>query len=191
MSLINLSEEYLKNSNPPFYERIRMAFALDLYWASSLSAIEEYFRESPPKRKRSDMWGSQLSAYVVIRGLEIKRMHPDSFEEEDGVSLGGLDDGLCSPLFEIKDRTMKRLAYWMAGNSSEYIKAQKEFGFNRELYVQIPKVFLRYMHDNRRGWLGITSLDWDKRPKSKIKSLTDRLLELVSEFPTPIPQPSH
>jgi hypothetical protein len=181
MPLINLSEEYVKNFNLPLYERIRMN--LDLYWAGSLSAIEEHFRESPPKRK--DRWSSQLSAYVVIRGLEIKRMH--SFEEEDGVSLGGLDDGLCFPLFEIKDETMKRLAYWMAGGSSEYIKAQEEFGFNRELYVPIPKIFLQYRHDNGRGWLAIKSLDWNRRAQTK--SLKDRILELIPEFPNP--QPSY
>lgn len=189
MSLVNLSEEYAKNFNPPFYERIRMACDLDLYWASSLSAIEEHFRDSPPKRK--DRWSSQPSAYVVIRGLKIKRMHPDSFEEEDGVSLGGLNDGLCFPLFEIKDETMKRLAYWMAGNSSEYVEAQEEFGFNRELYVPIPKIFLQYRHDNERGWLALKSLDWDRRPQSERKSLKDRILEYIPELPTPIPQPSY
>lgn len=189
MSLINLTEEYVKNFKPPFYERIRMAFDLDLYWASSLSAIEDHFRQSPPRRK--DRWSSQPSAYVVIRGLEIKRTHPDSFEEEDGVSLGGLDDGLCFPLFEIKDETMKRVAYWMAGNSSEYVEAQEEFSFNREVYVPIPKIFLQYRHDNERGWLVIKSLDRDRRPQTEMRSLRDKILELIPEFQTPIPQPSY
>ena len=185
MTLINLSEEYIRNSNPPFYERVRMAFDLDLYWASSLSAIEEHFRQSPPRRK--DKGGSQPSAYVVMNGLEIKRMHPDSFEEENGVSLRGLDDGLCFPLFEIRDSTMKRLAYWMAGNSSEYLEVQEEFGFNRESYVTIPKIFLQYRHNNERGWLAIKSFDWDKRPQTERKSFMDRVLEFIPEFQAPIP----
>lgn len=189
MSLINLSEEYVKNFRPPFYERARMAFDLDLYWASSLSSIEEHFQQAPPRKK--DRWSSQPSAYIVMRGLEIKRMHPDSFEEEDGVSLSGLDDGLCFPLFEIQDKTMRRLAYWMAGNSPEYIESQEEFGFNRETYVPIPKIFLQYRHDESRGWLAIKSLDWDRRPQTERKTLKDRILELIPELPPPIPQPSY
>ena len=187
MSLINLSEEYARNFKPPFYERIRMALDLDLYWASSLSSIEEQFRQSPPRKK--DLWSSQPSAYVVIRGLDIKRMHPDSFKEEDGVSLNGLDDGLCFPLFEIRDETMKRLASWMAGNSSEYLEAQKEFRFNRQTYVSTPKIFLQYRHNNEKGWLAIKSLDWDRRHHSERKSFQDRILELIPEFP--ISQPSY
>ena len=187
MSLVNLSEEYIKNFNPSFYERIRTAFDLDLYWASSLSLIEEHFRQFPPRKK--DKWNSQLSAYVVIRGLEIKRMHPDSFEEEDGVSLGRLNDGLCFPLFEIKDNTMKRLACWMAGNSLEYLKAQEEFGFNKERYTLIPEIFLQYRHDYKRGWLAIKSLDWDRRPQTERKSLKDKILELLPDFSIPTPEP--
>ena len=189
MSLINLSKEYIRNCNPPFYERIVMAFDLDIYSASSLSAIEEHFRQSPPRRK--DEWSSYPSAYVVIRGLEIKRMHPDSFKEDDGVSLQGLNDGLTFPMFEIRDHTMRRFAQWMAGNSSEYVEAQEEFGFNRESYVSIPKIFLQYRHANKRGWLVIKSLDWDRRPQTEKKSLKDKILELVPEFSTPIPQPSY
>lgn len=189
MSLINLSEEYIRNFNPPFYERVRMAFDLDLYWASSLSSIEEHFKQFPPRKK--DRWSSLQSAYVVIRGLEIKRLHPDSFEEEDGVSLDGLDDGLCFPLFEIRDKTMKRLATWMAGNSSEYLEAQEEFGFNKHTYIPIPKIFLQYRHDNKRGWLAIKSLDWDRRTQRKKTNLKDKILELIPEFSTPIPQPSY
>jgi len=187
MSLINLSEEYVRNFRPPLYEKLRIAFDLDLYWASSLSSIEKYFQQTPPRKK--DRWSSQPSAYVVIRGLEVKRMHPDSFEEEDGVSLSGLDEGLCLPLFEVQDETIKRLAYWMAGNSSEYLEAQEEFGFNREVYVPIPKMFLQYRHDDSRGWLAIKSLDWDRRSQTERKTLKDKILELIPEFPTSTPQP--
>ena len=187
MTLINLTEEYLRNHDPPFHERIRMAFDLDLYWASSLSSIEEHFRQDPPRKK--DRWSSQPSAYVVIRGLEIRRMYPDSFEEEDGVSLRGLKEGLCFPVFEIKDETMKRLAYWMAGDSSQYIKAQEEFGFNREVYVPIPKIVLQYRHDKSRGWLAIRSLSEDRRTQTERESLKDRVLRLTSDLP--IPQPSY
>ena len=189
MSLINLTEEYVKKYNPPFYERIGMAFGLDFYWASSLSAIEEHFRESPPKRK--NRLSSQLSAYVVINGLEIKRMYPDSFEEEDGVSLRGFDSGLCFPLFEIRDKTMTRLAYWMAGNSSEYTTAQEEFGFNRESYVPIPKIVLQYRQEYERGWLAIKSLDSDRKPRTERRNLKDKILEFVPEFTIPIPQPGY
>jgi len=189
MTLINLSEEYIKNVRPPIYKRVKMAWDLDWYWASSLSSIEEHFKQAPPRKRES--WSSTLSAYIVIKGLEIKRMHPDSFEEEDGVSLSALDEGLCFPIFEIQDETTRRLAYWMAGNSSEYKKSQKEFGFNKEYYVPIPKMYLQYRHEDSGGWLAIRSLDWDRRLKKQRKTLKEKVLELLPEFPTPIPQPSY
>ena len=187
MPLINLTEEYIKSFNPPFYERIRIAFELDLYWASSLSSIEDHFRQSPPTKK--DRWFSAPSAYIALRNLKIKRMFHDSFDEEDGVSLAGLNDGLCFPFFEIKDETTKRLSCWMAGNSSEYQKAQEEFGFNRDAYVTVPKVYLKYLHYDDGSSLIIKSLDQCGRHEPERKSLKEKILELIPKLPSLIPQP--
>lgn len=187
MPLINLSEEYAEKFNSLFYERIRMAFNLDLYWASSLYAIEEHFKQNPPRKKDSSF--SKLSAYIIINCLEIKRCD-DSFEEDDWVSLEGLDRGLLFPFFEIRDGAMGRIACWMGGQSSEYLESQEEFSFNRESYVSIPKMLLQYIHDNGRGLLAIKSLNLDRKPQTKRKSLKDKILELVPEF-SPILQPSY
>jgi len=93
-------------------------------------------------------------------------------------------------MFEIRDQTMRRFAQWMAGNSSEYLDAQEEFGFNRKEFVTIPKTFLQYRHDNKRGWLVIKLLDMDRKPQTERKSLRDSIIELIPEFPTLIPQPN-
>ncbi|MEK6914758.1 MAG: hypothetical protein AABW83_03850 [Nanoarchaeota archaeon] len=131
--MINLSEEYIKNCNYSFYERIKFHFYSDLYCANSLREISDYFKENPPNKK---FFNSELSALVLVRDLEVKMMNPDNFDEKDEVSLAGLDKGLCFPILEIKDNTDNRFAYWMAGDSKKYLRDQETFGFNRDYYVR-------------------------------------------------------
>ncbi len=194
MSLINLTEEYLKNGNPSLYDRIRLALDLDLYWASSLLAIEEHFRQYSPRKK--DKWSSHPSAYIVMKNLYIKRMSSDLFDENDGVSLTLMDEGLDYPLFEIKDKTRLRLAYWMAGNSERYLKAKDEFGFNEENYVLIPKIYLQYRIDEKGGWFTIRAIDSERKPQKRQKEkkgLRDKILEFIDDktgFGIWTPQPT-
>jgi|TARA_B100001971_G_C18249066_1_gene576675 hypothetical protein len=178
MTLINLTEEYIRTNKPPFYERIRMACGFDLYWASSLLNIEEHFKEFPPLKK--DRFFSQKSAYVLMYNLEIKRMDPDDFDDEDGVSLEfGLDGGLLQvPHFILRDETCEKLGSWMAGKSPQYLSDREEFGFNKKSFVVIPKIYLQYRHDEKRGWLAIKSLNRDRKPELIRESLRDKISRL-------------
>mgnify|MGYP001599174143 CR=1 FL=1 len=159
-SMINLSEEYIKNCNPFIFDRIKFHFYSDFYYANSLREIQDHFSENPPNKK---FFNSELSALVLVKNLEVKRMNPDNFEEEDGASLAGLDKGFSFPIFEIKDITDNRLAYWMAGNSKEYLMNQETFGFNRNYYVKIPKTFLKYNHNPERGTLSIEGFKFNRK----------------------------
>lgn len=187
MTLINLTEEYLRTTQPSLYKRFAIARRLDMYYASSLFAIEEHFREDPPKKRLRR--NSYLSASIVIYGVELKRLHPDSFDEEDGVSLQGLDNGHCTPSFELQDETTKRIVRWVGGNSHTYLAAQAEFGFNTERFVEIPRIFLRYEHTGPRGILGLRKLDHDrKKQKVEGSTLADKIRELMPDFSVPLPQ---
>jgi len=164
MTLINLTEKYLSSFNPPPYERIRTVFGLDYYWASSLSAIEN-FKENPPKKKSK--LNFKPSAYIIIENLEVKNL---SFS-----------------LLEIKDMTMRKIAFWMESdlpilNSLYYLRAKKEFGLNKESYVLVPLVLLQYWQNDEEGLLAIRLLDKRTKPKKEKKSLKDKILELLPEF---------
>ncbi len=187
MTLVNLTEKYLSICNPSLFERLSLRFDLDLYRASSLFAIEEHFKKNPPKKK--DRFFSKPAAMISIDYLEIKRA-TDSFDENDGVPLRyGLNEGMCLPHFEIKDISTTRIASWMAGDAEQYLKDMEKFGFNHDEFVTIPKIYLKYIHDNERGWLILKSLDNNRR-KEKQKSLTEKLLELIPQFPKLTPQPA-
>lgn len=178
--MINLTEEYLKNNDRYFYEKIKFHFKLDFYFANSLREISDYFKENPPKKK---IFHDNLSAYILIRDLEVKRMDPDDFEEDDGVSFLLMDKGFCFPIFEIKDQTSKRLAYWMAGSSLDYKISQEEFGFNKENFVKIPRTILKYNYNNQDGFFIIESFELNRRHSRKKKSLKERILELIPNSP--------
>lgn len=177
--MINLTEKYLKNINPSFYEKIKSLFYLDLYHANSLREISDYFKENSPKKK---IFHDNLSAYILIRDLEVKRMHPDDFEEDDGVFFL-MDNGFSFPIFEIKDQTSKRLAYWVAGSSLDYKISQGEFGFNKNNFVKIPKTILKYNHNNENGFFFIVDFKNNRKSMKKKKSLKERILELVPNSP--------
>jgi hypothetical protein len=78
----------------------------------------------------------------------------------------------------------------MAGNSSEYFDDQKEFGFNKETYVTIPAIFLKYGHNDSGGWLAIKSMENGRRIKKKGKTLKDKILKFVPEVPILAPEPA-
>lgn len=178
--IINLTEEYLRNNDPYFYEKIKSRFELDFYFANSLREISDCFKENPPKKK---IFHDNLSAYVLIRDLEVKRIDPDDFEEDDIVSFLLMDKGFTFPVFEIKDQTSKRLAYWMAGNSFDYKISQKEYGFNKENVITIPRTILKYNYNNENGYFIIKSFKLDRKPSRKKKSLKERILELIPNSP--------
>ena len=79
MTLINLTESYLDSGRASLFEKMRMGFALDLYYASSLSALSE-FRKSPPKG--TDRSYENLSAHVIIDNLELRLI-----DEKESTSL--------------------------------------------------------------------------------------------------------
>jgi hypothetical protein len=180
MTVINLTQEYLRNGNPSLYERVMLNVGLDLYGASSIAAINEHFRIHIPRRKSLTFFAK--SAFVVLRGVEIRRTPLVSLEQEDGFSFQDLNNGKLFPLFEVKDTTMVGEAYWMAGNSEEYSKAQKAYGFNSESYVNIPKIFLQYVHIDEGGFWNIRSLNRGRKIQPEKKSLKDKIFELPTDL---------
>ncbi len=189
MALINLTEEAIRNSRIPAYARLRNMQTPDFYWASSLSEISEHFKVSPPRKK--DKFFGEKSAYIIICGLDIKRKNPDDFDEEDEVSMMGLDEGLCFPLFEIKDKTISRLAYWTEGDSAKYHESQERFGFNKHSFVKVPKLYLQYFHNNDNGWLAMQRLDESRHKTLEEKDLNEIISELMPDFCMPNFQPEY
>ena len=200
MSVINLSEEYRRNHNPSALERIRMALDLDLYWASSLSAMESHFQKNPPLKLTGLHY--QNAAYVVFRDMEMKTISSDDFMDNDGASskricfenddeasLIKMDEGLHFPLLVIQDETRRRLAYWMAGKSEEYLEAKKRYGFDNKRFVSIPKIFVQYNHDNNGGFLMIKGLSGKDVLQKDRKSIRERIVELMATADV-IPSPA-
>lgn len=177
MTLINLTERHWAANFPTPLEFVKHPFELDIYWASSLATIETNFQASPPRKKSMrDLW--KPSAYLLIENIQIKRLWPDSFDEDDGVSLKqGLDKGKYSPHFELKDATGYRIAFWEAGNSKTYLKAREEFGFNRKQFVKVDKLYLQYLYYKPKRILIIVGLEKDNKPRTEEKGLLERLAE--------------
>ncbi|MDP2749359.1 MAG: hypothetical protein Q8O89_00835 [Nanoarchaeota archaeon] len=191
MTLINLTQQYLSKGNPSLIDKVKLHFIPDLCWSDSLSDIESYFRENPPKKK--DIVTSELGAYIIMNYLKVKRLENDIFDESDGVSLQGLDEGFCYPFFVVSDKVTRRLAFWNAGDSSKYIQAKEDFGFNSEKYVTIPKVFLVYIPDANKGMLMIADFDRKdtlKREEQK-EGLMDKILSAIPAMKVPIVQPGY
>lgn len=184
MIMINMSEAY-RNSNAPFFKKLYYSFGLDAYKASDILSMEEHFRKYPPRKK--DRLSSKKSAHVLIRNIEVKRMWPDDFDEDDPMDLVGLNEGQKFPMFEIRDITMKRYSSWVAGDAIDFQRSQKKFGFNRDYFVKIPKTILQYYHDEDDGTLIIRDFDADFRPvKEKLKY---RPLDLIPGYGFPEPEP--
>ncbi len=184
MTVINLSERYVKQGNPSVIDRARIAFSLDFYYASSISEAREYFNENPPK-KRARLARCR-SAYVSIHNAQIRRLK-DSFDEEDGVSLDGLNDGLCFPYFELKDETASELVVWMAGNSERYMEALEEFGINFQTFAEVDTILLQYRDLGETDFFAIRNLQTSRRLKKE--SLAERVSKFVEEL-SRIPKPA-
>ena len=167
MALINLSEVYRRSHELNFLERFKYIFRQDIYYASSLGAIKDGFESKPPRKD---------SALVVINGIEIKAVEP--FYDEQ-VSLDGMDEGHCSPLFYIRDFSEERLARWIGGNSQKYMEKHNMFGFNTEDFVVIPETILEYGKIKGENFLLIKYLS-DTHPKDTKKRKT--LEEKIREF---------
>lgn len=187
MTLINLTERYLSERSPSLLERVYLMRSLELYWASTLSSIEEHFSMAPPRR--TDRRSGQRSAYVLMYDIGVKRVPEDPFDEMDERMLRLLDEGCDAPSFYVGDGTMTRAAIWMAGKSGDFIETSKRFGLDTDHYERIPKVFLQYRHAGRRGWLALRSLDGFEKPQAATESLMDRITRWAEELPGLSPQP--
>lgn len=152
MSLINLSQSYLDSGRASLFEKIRMYFSLDLYYASSLSALSE-FRKSPPRG--TDNSYEQLSAYVILDSLELRLIDENEFGSLTDAFLKFVNPCLNFPAFEIRDGSGYHGAIWGAGNASRFKKVKENLGLNTKTFSLPSKVYLQYLHDDNAGMLAI------------------------------------
>jgi len=152
MTLINLTESYLNSGRASSFEKLRMYFSLDLYYASSLSALSG-FRKNPPKGK--DHSYEQLSAYVIIDNLELRLIDEKEFTSINGAFLKFFNSCLNFPAFKIRDGSGYHGAIWDAGNASWFKKVKENLRLNTETFSLPSKVYLQYLHDDNAGLLVI------------------------------------
>lgn len=152
MALINLTESYLDSGRASSFEKLRMYFSLDLYYASSLSALSE-FRKNPPKGK--DHSYEKLSAYVIIDNLELRIIDEKEFTSMNGAFLKFFNSCLNFPAFEIRDGSAYHGAIWNAGNASRFKKVKENLNLNTGTFSLPSKVYLQYLHDDNAGLLAI------------------------------------
>ncbi|GEM_PF-5440396 len=177
MTLINLTEEYLKTPQRSLMYSIFVRFVPHLYYASSLSEIERGFKEKPPKRGLGTR-----RAFILVDNVKVRTIWP---YEEEPVSLFGFDEGLSFPLFEVRDATDRRVASWRIG-SKRYLEEQERWGFNTKNFVEIPRIELFYKEtykDSRPGY-GDLSIIQLRNPKERIKEKTfeEERIELIPSF---------
>lgn len=191
MGMINLSEIYRENFELTFLERILANFQIDLYYASTLASIDEHFNVCPPQKKDVSM--RMYSASVLLYDLEIREFD-DGFNDKYKTEF---DDGLYdkeisltnTPFFELRDATQNRIACWLAGDLNKYKKDKYLFGFDYDRFVNIPIVFLQYVHDEKGGWLAIKSLDTHLvKPK---ESLMDKIKSSLPNLNGPTLEPNY
>ena len=175
MALVNLTKEYLKNGSPSLARRIKARFDVDTYWASSLSALDEFAVNPPSKKYLYFMGEIRREACVYVDDVWIMRIN-ESFDEEMPF------DEYNFPYFGLKDETARRIATWVRGDEEYFIK-KREFGFNTETFVKIPKILLLYSH--RRGHVGVLSLHKNNQDR-KWKSKDETSRNLIF-FPEPAP----
>lgn len=172
MSLINLTEAYLNSGRASFFEKIRIHFALDLYYASSLSAFSE-FRKSPPKGK--DRSYEKLSAHIIIDNLELRLIDEKEFTSLSDAFLKFFNPCLNFPAFNIRDSSGYHGAIWGAGNASKLKKAKENLGLNTNTFSLPSKVYLQYLHDDNAGLLvikGFASEMTGAKEKSFLENLS-------------------
>ncbi|MFP4118141.1 MAG: hypothetical protein ACLFTR_04420 [Candidatus Woesearchaeota archaeon] len=159
MTLLNLSEKYKKESNPDLFERMKMHFDLDTYYATTFYDIENGFDADPPKKR--DSWSSSLSAYILMYEVALQKHELAPFDEEDPDSLKLIDKGKNYPCLLLDDGVLQRLAYWMCGDSYDFSEHVERYNISYDSYSKIPKIMLQYIHADAGGWLTIRSLDFD------------------------------
>lgn len=177
-------------------------FTFDIYWASSLWAIEEGFRHNPPKKKSLEF----KSAWVILDSAELMKVSeiPESENYTEFYSdnldfltknfqefrkdlnyinrvLGYPEEFLTYPNFLIKDQTTERIACWNAGNYNKYLEIQDEFGINDQTYAKVPRIHFLYQHNNYKGVLFIKHIKSERPPKKK-KSLQEILDEFIDKI---------
>jgi len=190
MAIINLTQDYLKNGNPTIYEKIKSKskYELEEYFADSLHEMCQHFKSVPPKK--IDKYYKKKSGLVFMEDVWIKR-DADAFDEDDGVSLQGMDEGHCSPpFFKIKDSYNEALCAWRGGDSNWYLYDKEKFGFNKKTFVKIPEILLLYVYRENKdyGMLDIRALgekgNFTNRKKKRKEKKT---LETKSVFQPRIP----
>lgn len=188
MSIFNLSEEY-KNSGASFYKKMIMIRGLDIYQASSLFAMEDFFNKNLPKK--IDKGHKIPAAYVILRNLRVKEFDNRDFNIDDPADVIGIDGGFINPHFIIKDNGYKRLVGWNGRNSKRYKENLEEFRLNDKTYKIIPKTFIKYLIDPNGGDLIlINHFSWDQKTKTKKKSLKDKIYDLIPDGSEIIFEPS-
>ncbi len=179
MTLLNLTEKYKEEMDPPFYKRLMMHFQLDTYYASSFSSIEDGFEAQPPRRK--DGLTGDLSAYVLMYNLSVRESEFSNIDIMDENDRNLIDKGYDYPLLLLSDGASHRLAYWMAGDSSDYLNDRESYGLVMGC-PKVPRVLLQYFHDDDRGWFAIRSMDERDRRLARSKTLTEIINEVCDNI---------
>ncbi|MDI6737914.1 MAG: hypothetical protein QME12_05375 [Nanoarchaeota archaeon] len=182
MTLLNLTEAYLKQAQPSLCDRVRMYFSPEVYYASSLSAIEE-FKQSPPKKK--DPYFESLSAYVILDSLELKLIDSRLLTKARYAPLIFLNPFFSFPAFHIRDISAARVALWGAGNRARFNEASSALALNTQGFSCPCKVYLQYMHSDQGGFLLIKGFGNSiTKPK---KRLFERLAEIFPDIGEALP----
>ncbi len=176
MTLTNLTERYKELGSPTMFERVKMSFQLECYYASSFYDIEDGFRDTPPKKK--DRWSGDISAYVLMYNLSLKESEHSAISIDRREDLKLIDKGDDFPLMALHDGMSYRLAYWIAGNSSDYMYDVERYHIGTE-FSKMSRMILQYFHGDGHGWLGIVSMGEEKYGVERSKTLADIIEDLM------------
>lgn len=179
MTVINLSKKYRREKGS-LIDAIRSRLVPDLYWASSLSVIREHFLQEYPKFRNFLSWVPYVC--VDVDNCKVKRMWPDSFDENDGVSLRfGLDEGLSHPIFILSDETTPSFfAPGFGGDSNVYLETLDKFNINRETPVPVKRVYLGYHCYPQGGLPVVLGFDMKRENVEKKPSLLEEIRNYFS-----------
>jgi hypothetical protein len=193
MVIINLTKAYLEDVNIPLIKRIRASLTFECYYATSLFAIKEYFKDNPPRKKykvKKYKITSDYFAFVVIENIDIMQITENNSKDFNPKELSADKDYVRS-FFYIKDSTHKEFAIYHPVDDKRFLESQEYFGFNDREYTTMPRLILFYAHNkkNGEGKFAISSRGLDQKPKQK-KSLKDKILEFMPEpISELVPQP--
>ncbi len=188
MTVINLTQRFLEEKQGNFLQRRGLRKSLDILYVSSLAEMEDHFSQNPPIKEYHP---GIKAVHVLMYNLQVKRHWPDSFDEQDGVSLEiGLKEGHAVPLFDLRDVTAQRIAQWQAGTIEDFFVAENKFHFNRDTFVSIPKIWLLYHCTGYQGVLDIVVMQEKNAQKPEKDSLFDKVLRWLPHLPPEEPQPA-